>query len=173
MALAGGSKNMKNTITILFSALMVLIAAPSAAQQKSTNFVADPNVQKVAEAYALDAVDLAKNQFGIRLDWSDASIHHVEKALGQMRASYVATTPKPTPEQVMSFAKCFGSYVGEVYRRNHGAEWGMVSLNGQTFPGLRTESGVNFWPWGRVANRITDGDENNVRDYYRALVQKK
>jgi hypothetical protein len=164
---------MKKKLAALFSSLMVLFTAPAgAAEQESQSFVADPNVQKIAEAYALDAVDLANSQFGINLDWSDASIENVEKVLVKMRASYVATTPRPTPEQVMSFAKGFGSYVGEVYRRNHGAEWGMVSLGGQKFPGLRTRTGVNFWPWGRVSNRITDGDENNVLDYYRVLLKK-
>ena len=44
----------------------------------------------------------------------------------------------------MSFAKGFGSYVGEVFRRNHGGEWGMVTLGDHRFPGLRTTSGTNF-----------------------------
>lgn len=144
----------------------------NARDQKSQTFVADPNIPKIAEGYALDAVDLAKSQFDIQLDWSDASIENVEKALVKMHAFYAATTPRPTQEQVMSFVKGVGSYVGEVYRRNHGGEWGMVTLNGQKFPGLRTKAGANSWPWGRVANRITDGDENNVFDYYRVLSPK-
>jgi len=164
---------MKTKVAAIFSSLMVLFnGATGAAEQNSQKFVADPDVQKIAEAYALDAVELAKRQFGANLDWSDASIENVEMVLVKMHASYVATTPRPTPEQVMSFAKGFGSYVGEVYRRNHGAEWGIVSLGGQKFPGLRTKTGVNFWPWGRVSNRITEGGENNVLDYYRVLLKK-
>lgn len=163
---------MKN-FTVLLSLILAFFPFHSyAADQMSQTFVADPNIQKIAEAYSLDAVDMAKGQLGINLDWSDASIENVEKALAKMHASYVVTWPKPTPEQVMSFAKGFGSYVGEVYRRNHGGEWGIVSLNGEKFPGLRTKAGTNFWPWGRVANRITDGDENNVFDYYQVLLKK-
>jgi len=163
---------MKNFIALLSFIFVLFPFQARAGESQSQSFVADTNIQKIAEAYALDTVDLAKSQFGVQLDWSDASIENVEKALVKMHASYIASTPRPTQEQVMSFAKGFGSYVGEVYRRNHGGEWGMVSLNGQKFPGLRTKAGTNFWPWGRVANRITEGDENNVFDYYRVLLQK-
>lgn len=157
-------------LLFLFSSL---IGGHALAQEETgQSFLSDPNVQKVAEAYALDAVEFSKKNFGITLDWTDASISNVEKALALMHTSYTKTTPKPTDKQVMSFAKGFGSYVGEVYRRNHGAEWGIVSLGGQKFPGLRTKSGTNFWPWGRALNRITQGPENNVVDYYKTLLAK-
>lgn len=157
----------------LFAILLFTAGGNVLANDESSQaFAPDPNVQKMAEAYALDAIDFAQRQFGIKLDWSDASIENVEKALSLMHASYMRTQPKPTEDQVMSFAKGFGSYVGEVYRRNHGAAWGMVNLNGQKFPGLRTKSGKNFWPWGRALNRITQGAENNMTDYYRMLLEK-
>ena len=47
---------------------------------------------------------------------------------------------KPSDEQVMVFAKMFGSYIGEVYRKNHGANWGLVAMDGQCFPGMKAES---------------------------------
>jgi hypothetical protein len=37
----------------------------------------------------------------------------------------------------MQFAKMFGCYIGEVYRENHGATWGLVEMDGQRFPGLK------------------------------------
>ncbi|MFC3625306.1 hypothetical protein ACFOKJ_03985 [Vogesella amnigena] len=135
-------------------------------------FMPDSNVQKVAEAYALDAVDFAKEQFNISLDWSDASIAKVEQSLAMMHLSFLTTNPRPTEEQTMAVAKAFGSYVGEVYRKNHGGSWGIFSLNGQQYPGLQATSGVNFWPWGRAHNRIFQGPENNIADYYRALLEK-
>jgi hypothetical protein len=158
---------------LLFSFCLSLLATmmPALAEIKPS-FTPDVNVQKVADAYAQDAVDMAKKQFNITLDWSDASIANVEKILTMMHTSFITTTPRPTEEQAMSFAKGFGSYIGEVYRRNHGGEWGIVSLNGQKFPGLQTKSSVNFWPWGRALNRIMQGPENNVADYYRALLEK-
>lgn len=153
--------------------LALLNGFAMAADQKSQSFTADPKIHKVAEAYAQDAVDFSKNQFGIKLDWTDASIANVESALAKMHQSYISTTPRPTEEQVMSFAKGFGSYIGEVYRRNHGGEWGIVDLGGQQFPGIKSKSGTSFWPWGRALNRITQGPENNVADYYKALLEKR
>lgn len=138
----------------------------------SQSFSPDPKIQKIAEAYAKDAVDFSAKQFAIKLDWSDASIADVERALAKLNLSYTDTIPKPTDEQVMSFAKGFGSYVGEVFRRNHGGEWGMVTLGGNRFPALRTTSGTNFWPWARAFNRITKGPEDNIADYYNVLLKK-
>lgn len=153
--------------------VLLLLGAPVLAADKPTqSFEPDPNIQKVAEAYALDAIDFSKKQFAITLDWTDGSIANVEKALALMHSSYASTTPRPTEEQVMSYAKAYGSYLGEVYRRNHGAEWGIVNLGGQKFPGLRTKSGTNFWPWGRALNRIVQGAENNIADYYKVLLEK-
>jgi hypothetical protein len=161
---------MRNLL-LAFCLSLISIMEPALAEIKPT-FTKDANVQKAAEAYAQNAVDMAKKQLGISLDWSDSSIANVEKALAMMHSSFITTNPRPTEEQAMSFAKGYGSYIGEVYRRNHGGEWGIVSLDGQKFPGLQTKSGINFWPWGRALNRIMRGPENNVADYYRALLEK-
>lgn len=167
-----------NTIVKRFLLVLVTLMAcvrggvALAETASDQSFSPDPKIQKIAEAYSLDAVDFSAKQFGIKLDWSDASIADVEKTLAQMSSSYVSTNPKPTDEQVMAFAKAYGSYVGEVYRRNHGGEWGMVTLGGSRFPGLRTTSGSSFWPWGRVFNRITKGTEDNIADYYAALLKR-
>ncbi|MEM5314755.1 hypothetical protein [Paraburkholderia sp. JHI869] len=154
--------------------LMACVCGGVALAETSSDqsFSPDPKIQKIAEACSLDAVDFSAKQFGIKLDLSDASIANVEKALAQMSSSYASTSPKPTDEQVMAFAKGYGSYVGEVYRRNHGGEWGMVTVGGSRYPGVRTTSGSSFWPWGRVFNRITKGAEDNVSDYYAALLQR-
>jgi hypothetical protein len=74
------------------------------------SFLDDPNIQKIAEAYALDAVDLAANNFSVKLDWSDASIKSVEKILDVMYSS--KEKEKSTPETIYVFAKALGSYLG-------------------------------------------------------------
>jgi hypothetical protein len=66
----------------------------------------------------------------------------------------------------------FGSYIGEVIKKSHGAEGGIVSLGDDKYPGLRFESGDTFWQWARAFNRITEGSENNVLHYYNILVEK-
>ena len=163
---------MKKIIQSLLTVFVVACISPSVYGNETMTFSADPQIQTIAEAYAQDAVDFSKSKFGITLDWSDESITEVERALELMHSSFMNTSPRPTEEQAMSFAKGYGSYIGEVYRRNHGAEWGLVDMDGQKFPGLKTESGVNFWPWGRALNRIMEGSENNISHYYNSLLAK-
>ena len=134
-------------------------------------FTEDPKVQQVTEAYARDAVDFARNQFKLSLDWSDASIAHIETMLTVLHEQMAAANP--TDEQIFQFAKLFGSYVGEVFRRNHGATWGMVTLEGQSFPGLNASGPAGlFWPWGRAQNRIKNGPEDNIWHYYQHLISR-
>lgn len=96
----------------------------------------------------------------VKLDWTDASIEQVERILGKMHGTI--PVQKPSEEVIWNFAKGFGSYTGEVFRKNHGGEWGMITDGGNTFPGLRWNAHTLFWPWGRVHKRLVEGDENNV-----------
>jgi len=130
-------------------------------------FQPDEDVQKMAEAYAQDAVDYA-GRARIELDWTDQSIVKVEEILDRLYK--MKPQANPSPEQVLKFAKMFGSYIGETYRRsrNHDAKWGIVTFDGEQFVGMSTgKSGVSFWPWGRVQNRLDNGDEDNVWHYYK------
>jgi hypothetical protein len=62
--------------------------------------------------------------------------------------------------------------IGEVFRRNHGAEWGTISDGPSSFPGMRWKGGKEtfFWPWGRVHKHTLKGDENNVWHYYQRVL---
>lgn len=134
------------------------------------SFQPDPQVAEVAAAYALDAVDLASRNFGVALDWSEASVRQVEYMLGRLHDEMASA--QPTEKEVWLFAKVFGSYVGEVLRRHHGGEWGTISMGGQSFPGLRQTSGALCWPWGKAHDRLVNGPEDNVWHYYSVLVQR-
>jgi hypothetical protein len=135
-----------------------------------TSFQPDPQIAEDAEAYALDAVDLAARNFGVALDWSEDSVRQVEQMLGRLHDELART--RPPQDAVWTFAKAFGSYVGEVVRRHHGGEWGTVSMGGQSFPGLEQAGGALCWPWGKAHNRLINGPEDNVWHYYRLLVQR-
>ncbi len=74
------------------------------------SFTPDDKIQKVAEAYALDACDFLRDHFRVTLDWSDTSIQQVESAMDSFHRESAGA--KPSPEQVMQFAKMFGSYIG-------------------------------------------------------------
>jgi hypothetical protein len=131
-------------------------------------FQPDPQVAEIAAAYALDAVDLAARNFSVTLDWSEFSVRQVEQMLGQLHDEMASA--QPPEDAVWTFAKAFGSYLGEVLRRHHGGEWGMVSSGGQSFPGLQQTSGALCWPWGKARNRLVNGPEDNVWHYYGVLV---
>lgn len=133
-------------------------------------FTPDPKIQEIAEHYAAEAVSFSLSHFKIELDWSDESIKKVESILDHMHQE--ALKDKPSDDEIFSFAKAFGSYIGEVYRRNHGAEWGMLMRDGESYPGLQPKQiPVNFWPWAKVQNRIKEGEEDNVVWYYYMLLQ--
>ena len=127
----------------------------------------DPSVIKIAEAYSLDAVDIAERNFGISLDSTESSIEAVERLLAKLHDQMGSA--KPDEKVVWSFAKAFGSYIGEVYRKYHGGAWGIVELGGEEFPGIQSANGVRFWPWSRVYKRLVDGAENNVWHYYQSM----
>lgn len=136
-----------------------------------SGFQEDSKIQQIAEAYSLDAVDFAKNAFGIELNWSDESVQHIEAILSRLHSELPQSSPPE--EKIFQFAKMLGSYVGEVFRKNHGATWGIVLVGGEKFPGLQTkQSGTQFWPWGRAQKRIKNGPEDNIWHYYRALLRR-
>jgi len=156
---------------VLAGVLAALLLSSGVARADTPDFVASESIRRDAEASAADAVRIAKTQFNVALDGSEASIDDIEKALDRLHASYVIATPKPSDTQLLPVARAFGAYVGEVFRRNHGAAWGTVTMNGADYAGLRTDAGVNVWWTGRVLNRITDGPENNIAVFYRKLAQ--
>lgn len=131
-------------------------------------FAKDEKIRKVAEAYAQDAVDFLQRHYTITLDWSDASIAALESVLEGFAID--ALVSRPTLEQVSGFSQMFGSYVGEVYRKNYGAEWGLVTTQGESFPGLKAKNGKLFWPWGAVHKRLTGTPNDNAFAYYRSLL---
>ena len=138
----------------------------------TARFDPDEKIQKIAEAYALDAVDFAAEQHRIVLDWSDGSVRDVEIILD---ALYKSKPKSVSTELIMQFAKMFGSYIGETYRRsrNPAAKWGMADWDGSRFVAI-SSGGMDeaFWPWGRVKERLENGAEDNVWHYYEFALPK-
>lgn len=135
-----------------------------------SSFQIDPKIQQVAEAYCQDAVELAKNNFGVALDGSEDSVREVERLLD--RLSNTLPIEKPDEATIWLFSKAFGSYVGEMMRTHHGGSWGMMSLGDETFPAVLLPGGMCCWPWARVHNRLLNGYEDNVWHYYCVMLEK-
>jgi hypothetical protein len=132
------------------------------------NFQADARVAESAQAYSKYAIDIASEQFHIKLDGSEESVRHVECILGMLHDD--VPRAKPPEDAIWNFARTFGSYVGEVLRRHHGGEWGIVQLGEDSFPGIEQPGGKLCWPWFRAYKRITNGGEDNIWDYYRIRI---
>jgi hypothetical protein len=105
-------------------------------------FKDDPKIQQVAEAYALDAVDFARENFRLTLDWTDASVAKVESMLDDFDRTRGKSGA--SDDVIAQFAKMFGSYIGETYRKNHGGAWGMVWHEGESIPGIQGARGNLF-----------------------------
>lgn len=130
-------------------------------------FNIDKNIDSIVEAFALDAIEVASNNFEINLDWTEESVENVENILDVMHKSLLEESP--SDDDIWYFSKMFGSYLGEVYCRNHKAKWGMITNEGESYPGLETSNKVLYWPWSKVFNRIKNGNEDNVFDYYNLI----
>jgi hypothetical protein len=155
----------------------------------SIEFTPDPKLQLMAQSFAQDAVAFAEKvklfrppaagrpghvtigDFRIRLDYSDASIRDVEDILAEFNRELPAA--KPEPEQIERFARIYGCYIGETFRRNHGATWGATPHGNGKMPSMRSDrSGTVFFPWMRAYKRITEGDSENVAAYYEYLLEE-
>lgn len=132
------------------------------------SFQVDDAIRKVAQGYANDTVRFATQHHHVDLDGTDNSIQLLEPMFAHLDEDRAREAP--SIERIGEFSKMFGSYVGEVYRQNHGAQWGLVTWRGETFPGLKASNGKIFWPWGRVQLRLTAGPSENLWPYYQGLI---
>ncbi len=130
------------------------------------------------EAYAQDAVDHASSR-GVSLDFSPESVRAVEGILARMYGERPRGWLKtrvlklgPSPEQVWTFAKMYGGYVGEVLRRKGGGEW-QIAAQPSPFAGsiVLCKDDVSLPPPAKVYKRLTDGPEDDVWVYFQVTLR--
>src|SRR5947208_2130549 len=86
--------------------------------------VANCPPQQVAEASAIDAANVARGILGIALDYSLESLLTFDDLLRRYLPHYRADARQLRGNFQFPFpAEMWGSYVGEVLRRNFGGEW--------------------------------------------------
>jgi len=138
-------------------------------------FEPDLKVAEIAEAFSLDMVDLAKARYEVDLDYSLASIDHLERIAEQL-ASHKPMFARFRPgfaAQVDSASKALGFYLAEAIRRSMGAEHGWAIADDESrIYALRLGDGTVCWPVGRAHQRLLEGAENNLRDYVAVLASK-
>ncbi len=110
---------------------------------------------------AAEAVDAAKEGYGVGLDYTGGSVESVESILAALHEEHRG---RPfTRERLVAAANRWGAYVGEAARRSKGGEWQRDSAHAghNTYP-LVLASHHEIYPCAWCFRRITNGPEDNV-----------
>lgn len=134
-----------------------------------------PTINDMMAAYAEDAVDFARTKFGIPLDYANASIEQVEfiaeKLVRARPTGFIGKLLRkaPSEEEIQTVCKMLGGYIGEVYRRTKGGNWGI----NQEFQAFGVNQGENWiFPPAKVHKRLTNGAEDNLWSYFNMLIEE-
>ncbi|HEY6351303.1 MAG TPA: hypothetical protein VI636_18010 [Candidatus Angelobacter sp.] len=121
-------------------------------------------VESMVNAYAAQAVSLAQ-QFKAQLDFSENSLMELETILAQLA--------REMPADASEACKMWGSYLGEVIRRRFGGEWSIETYPGKQFATLTLNvNGNRLFPSIKVHRRLTEGEGDNVWNFYRMVKAK-
>jgi len=118
-----------------------------------------------------NAVGFARSGFSAKLDFTGRSLKSVESILQMIREHLQSPEHTWTDKQLWSFCLMLGGYVGEVLRRECGGEWQVSPL---TAPILQITAGggcVSTSPCEKVHERLTDGPNDSIYQYYQSLAQ--
>lgn len=127
------------------------------------------SIAEMVRSCAAEAVQTAQERFGFVLDYSDASIESLETILAGVSASLDASDKGATEQAV----KLWGSYLGEVVRRNFGGTWDLIQYPGRAaaVPTL-VIAGSQLYPLVKVYRRLTMGEPENVWKFYEKIRAK-
>ena len=116
------------------------------------------------------AIKVAKEKFGLILDYSDNSLPNLEKLLEQASQQYRSQVGnrKPLDNAINRTASIWGSYLGEVIRRKWGGEW-IIDENSKR---LLSINGLAFFPILYIYQRITGQQQKNVKQYLEQIAAK-
>ncbi|MSP60972.1 MAG: hypothetical protein EXR72_11630 [Myxococcales bacterium] len=130
-------------------------------------------IAHVMQAYAQDAIDVARERFQVDLDFSEESVTRVERCLaglhdGLPRGLGRLLRQKKTEDQIAQMAKVWGGYLGEVIRRRWGGEWRAEASGDGKMITLRV-LGADVFPTVKVFQRLTNGASDDVSRYYNVM----
>jgi len=117
------------------------------------------------EGYAQAAKELAKNEFGQKLDFTSESIDSLDEILVRVAES---------PELEMDFeVRLWGSYLGEVLRQRYAGSWEMTQYPGgiAAVPAVELR-GSRLFPLMKVFRRLTEGEEEDLRTFFSMVTER-
>lgn len=129
-----------------------------------------PSIEDMVSFYCKWAVDLGR-EYNAELDYGENSLMEVESILGTLSRDMPVS--KPSDDHVTELCKMFGFYLGEVVRRRYGGEWSIETYPGREFATLAlTVNGNKLFPSIKVQRRLTEGEADNVWEFYRMVKEK-
>ncbi|SRR6266567_8318341 len=128
-----------------------------------------PSISDVMEAYAKDAETDARKR-GVALDYSEASLEHVDKILETIVPDGVLKPQSQTEEDdLWLLSKKYGGYVGQVVIKQMGGQWELQDLPGGKARVVLRCCGIQGFPPEKIYKRLTQDRFSGVGGYCRAL----
>lgn len=122
--------------------------------------------------YAVDVVNMAEKRLKVRLDYSEASLEAVDLLIQGYSGRKLLVEAQMTESQkddLWTFCKALGAYVGEVIIRNLGGEWiEKPQPDGASLIALRVKNGLETAPADSMFRRFTEEYKGGAVSYYRA-----
>ena len=124
-----------------------------------------PDLGAMMEGYAQAAVDVARDEFEMELDFTADSVDVLDDILVVVSES---------PERDLDFeVRLWGSYLGEVLRRRYAGGWEMTQYPGGTVavPAVDVR-GSRLFPLMKVYRRLTLGEEEDLRSFFTMVTDR-
>jgi len=117
------------------------------------------------EGYAQAAVEVAKNEYRQKLDYSEDSINALDEIVVLLSES-----PDIDPDFE---SRLWGSYLGEVLRNRYSGSWEMTQYPGDQLavPAVDVR-GSRLFPLMKVHRRLTIGEEEDLVSFYNMVTKR-
>src|SRR5262245_16506925 len=126
-----------------------------------------PTPQEMMTACASQAVDVARSEFSITLDYTFASLELLERIVDAQYRAFTSGWRRwfpsmPSEREKEKISQMWGTYLGEVKRLRHGGDW--IVPDSGPYKGLviLQRGGGSFSPASKVHKRLTNGAEDNL-----------
>lgn len=122
------------------------------------------------------AFELAKSAFNQELDGTEPSVLKLELMMGVLSSVYATVDKKANEGLLLQYSDVLGAYLGGLMVKHQGGVWGKVHVNDSPVAEMAVQSATSpqvvLLPVQRVKQRITQGEQFSVSDYYRELTPK-
>lgn len=124
-----------------------------------------PDLSAMMESYARAAIERARIDYKLKLDFTAASVEMLDDAV---------TRAADAPELNLDFeVRLWGSYLGELLRRRYEGVWEMTQYPGglAAVPAVEVR-GSKLFPLMKIFRRLTDGNEDDLSTFYQMVTER-